>query len=150
MDAGETVLVMGDMNARIGDRTVEILQNAGVTFAPVEGTTVILIEVSTCSVLLIILDGSVRPRPLRIQLSFAASLVASGRRTLGPLRRGSRIEAYASEMRTRSKMRIAAPPPQERVYLADCRTPQRKINLADDAPDYPCLQKLARHLRHLL
>lgn len=37
--AGETVLVMGDMNARIGDRTLEILQDAGVTFAPVDGAT---------------------------------------------------------------------------------------------------------------
>ena len=37
--AGETVLVMGDMNARMGDRALEILKDAGVTFAPVEGAT---------------------------------------------------------------------------------------------------------------
>ena len=39
VDAGETVLVMGDMNGRIGDRTLDILEDAGVTFAPVEGAT---------------------------------------------------------------------------------------------------------------
>lgn len=38
--AGETVLVMGDLNARLGDRTVQILEDAGVTFAPVQGATV--------------------------------------------------------------------------------------------------------------
>lgn len=38
--AGEAVLVMGDLNARLGDRTVQILEEAGVTFAPVQGATV--------------------------------------------------------------------------------------------------------------
>ena len=38
--AGETVLVLGDLNARLGDRTVRILQDAGVTFASVRGATV--------------------------------------------------------------------------------------------------------------
>lgn len=37
--AGDTVLVLGDLNARHGDRTVEILEEAGVTFAPVRGAT---------------------------------------------------------------------------------------------------------------
>ncbi len=39
VNAGETVFVMGDLNARIGDRTLEILESAGVTFAPVDGAT---------------------------------------------------------------------------------------------------------------
>ena len=39
LQAGETVLVAGDLNARLGDRGVEILQEAGFTFAPVEGST---------------------------------------------------------------------------------------------------------------
>jgi len=37
--AGETVLLAGDLNARLGDRGVEILQEAGFTFAPVKGAT---------------------------------------------------------------------------------------------------------------
>lgn len=37
--AGETVLVMGDLNARAGDRVLEIIEAADVTFAPVEGAT---------------------------------------------------------------------------------------------------------------
>jgi endonuclease/exonuclease/phosphatase family metal-dependent hydrolase len=39
VDAGETLLVMGDMNGRLGDQTLEILREAGVTFAPVSGAT---------------------------------------------------------------------------------------------------------------
>jgi len=39
VDADEAVLLMGDLNGRIGDPTLEILQDAGVTFAPVEGAT---------------------------------------------------------------------------------------------------------------
>lgn len=37
--SSETVLVMGDMNARLGDRTLEIIEETGVTFAPVQGAT---------------------------------------------------------------------------------------------------------------
>ena len=37
--AGETVLVLGDLNARLGDSTLAILEEAGVSFAPVEGAT---------------------------------------------------------------------------------------------------------------
>ena len=37
--AGETVLVVGDLNARLGDRTLEIVEDVGITFAPVEGAT---------------------------------------------------------------------------------------------------------------
>ncbi len=37
--SGETLFVIGDMNARLGDRTTRILQDAGVTFAPVKGST---------------------------------------------------------------------------------------------------------------
>lgn len=37
--AGETVFVVGDLNARLGDRTVAILQEAGLAFAPVRGAT---------------------------------------------------------------------------------------------------------------
>ena len=37
--AGETILVMGDLNARLGDTTLQILEAEGVTFAPVEGAT---------------------------------------------------------------------------------------------------------------
>ena len=39
IEAGETVFVVGDLNARLGDRTVEIIGNAGLTFAPVRGAT---------------------------------------------------------------------------------------------------------------
>lgn len=39
IEAGETVLVAGDLNARLGDRVMEIIEAAGVTFAPVEGAT---------------------------------------------------------------------------------------------------------------
>jgi len=38
-EAGETLFVIGDLNARLGDKTVNILQDAGVTFAPVKGAT---------------------------------------------------------------------------------------------------------------
>lgn len=37
--ANETVLVMGDLNGRLGSRTLEIIEEVGVTFAPVEGAT---------------------------------------------------------------------------------------------------------------
>ena len=39
IDAGETVFVIGDLNARFGDQVVEMLQDAGLTFAPVSGAT---------------------------------------------------------------------------------------------------------------
>ena len=39
VEAGMPVLVVGDMNARLGSRTLGILEAAGVTFAPVEGAT---------------------------------------------------------------------------------------------------------------
>ncbi|MEM6667429.1 MAG: endonuclease/exonuclease/phosphatase family protein, partial [Pseudomonadota bacterium] len=39
IEAGETVLVLGDLNARLGDLTVEIIEEAGITFAPVRGAT---------------------------------------------------------------------------------------------------------------
>ena len=39
IEAGETVLVMGDLNARLGDRTLEIIEDVGVEFAPVQGAT---------------------------------------------------------------------------------------------------------------
>lgn len=38
-EAGETLFVVGDLNARHGDRAVRILEDAGVTFAPVKGAT---------------------------------------------------------------------------------------------------------------
>jgi len=38
-EAGETLFVMGDLNARLGDKTLGILQDAGVDFAPVKGAT---------------------------------------------------------------------------------------------------------------
>lgn len=38
-DAGETVIVAGDLNARSGDRTHDILADAGVDFAPFQGAT---------------------------------------------------------------------------------------------------------------
>lgn len=37
--AGETVFVAGDLNARLGDRTLEILEDVGVSFAPIDGAT---------------------------------------------------------------------------------------------------------------
>nr|WP_235971359.1 endonuclease/exonuclease/phosphatase family protein [Palleronia pontilimi] len=37
--AGDTVFLTGDLNARLGDRTLEIVENAGLTFAPVRGAT---------------------------------------------------------------------------------------------------------------
>ncbi|WP_333714721.1 endonuclease/exonuclease/phosphatase family protein [Yoonia sp.] len=37
--AGETVFVIGDLNARLGDQVVGILAAAGLDFAPVEGAT---------------------------------------------------------------------------------------------------------------
>ena len=39
IDNGETVLVMGDLNARLGDRTLKIIEQTGVSFAPVQGAT---------------------------------------------------------------------------------------------------------------
>ena len=36
---GETVFVVGDLNGRLGDRVVDILQAAGLRFAPVQGST---------------------------------------------------------------------------------------------------------------
>ncbi|MEJ6402115.1 endonuclease/exonuclease/phosphatase family protein [Yoonia sp. 2307UL14-13] len=36
---GETVFLVGDLNARLGAPTVEILEGAGLTFAPVQGST---------------------------------------------------------------------------------------------------------------
>jgi len=38
-DAGETIVVLGDFNARLGDPTLEILEDIGVSFAPVQGAT---------------------------------------------------------------------------------------------------------------
>lgn len=37
--AGETLFVVGDLNARIGDKTANIIADAGVDFAPVRGAT---------------------------------------------------------------------------------------------------------------
>ena len=39
IEAGETVFVIGDLNARFGDEVVKLLEGAGLTFAPVEGAT---------------------------------------------------------------------------------------------------------------
>jgi endonuclease/exonuclease/phosphatase family metal-dependent hydrolase len=39
IDADETVFVVGDLNARNGDRVVDILQATGLDFAPVKGST---------------------------------------------------------------------------------------------------------------
>ncbi len=39
IEAGETVLVTGDLNGRLGDRVLKIIEAAGVNFAPVEGAT---------------------------------------------------------------------------------------------------------------
>ena len=39
IDAGEAVFLVGDLNARIGDRTVDILAKTGLEFAPVKGAT---------------------------------------------------------------------------------------------------------------
>jgi len=39
IDAGETVFAIGDLNARLGDKVVEILAETGLEFAPVEGAT---------------------------------------------------------------------------------------------------------------
>ena len=38
--ADETLLVIGDLNARIGDRVVDILAETGLEFAPVKGATI--------------------------------------------------------------------------------------------------------------
>ena len=38
-DAGETVFVIGDLNSRAGDATYGVLADAGVDFAPIEGST---------------------------------------------------------------------------------------------------------------
>ena len=40
IDAGQTVFVLGDLNARIGDKVVDILADTGLDFAPVQGATV--------------------------------------------------------------------------------------------------------------
>ncbi len=40
MDAGETLFVIGDFNARLGDAVVDLLANKGLDFAPVQGATV--------------------------------------------------------------------------------------------------------------
>lgn len=37
--AGETVFLLGDLNARLGAATVEILETAGFVFSPIEGAT---------------------------------------------------------------------------------------------------------------
>ena len=37
--AGETVFLIGDLNARLGDTVVDILADAGLTFSPVSGST---------------------------------------------------------------------------------------------------------------
>ena len=39
IDAGETVFVVGDLNARAGARTMRIIEAAGVQFLPVDGAT---------------------------------------------------------------------------------------------------------------
>ena len=39
MDADETLFVIGDLNARLGDRVVDILAETGLQFAPVKGST---------------------------------------------------------------------------------------------------------------
>lgn len=39
IDAGETVFLIGDLNARVGDRTADILAEAGLQFAPIKGAT---------------------------------------------------------------------------------------------------------------
>jgi len=39
IDAGETVFVVGDLNARLGDTVVNILMETGLQFAPVQGAT---------------------------------------------------------------------------------------------------------------
>ena len=39
IDAGETLFVIGDLNGRIGDRVVDILEATGLDFAPVKGST---------------------------------------------------------------------------------------------------------------
>jgi endonuclease/exonuclease/phosphatase family metal-dependent hydrolase len=39
IDAGETVFAIGDLNARIGDKVVNILAVTGLDFAPVQGAT---------------------------------------------------------------------------------------------------------------
>lgn len=39
ISAGETVFVVGDLNARIGDKVTDILADTGLDFAPVEGAT---------------------------------------------------------------------------------------------------------------
>lgn len=39
IDAGETVFVVGDFNARRGDQTLRLIEETGVTFAPVTGAS---------------------------------------------------------------------------------------------------------------
>ena len=39
IEAGETVLLTGDINARMGDRAIDALVEAGLDFAPVKGAT---------------------------------------------------------------------------------------------------------------
>ncbi len=37
--SGETVFLLGDLNARLGAKTVEMFQNAGFVFSPIQGST---------------------------------------------------------------------------------------------------------------
>lgn len=39
ISAGETLFVVGDLNARLGDQTLEIISQTGITFTPVKGAT---------------------------------------------------------------------------------------------------------------
>ncbi len=39
IDKGETLFVVGDLNARLGDQVVTILEETGLDFAPVQGST---------------------------------------------------------------------------------------------------------------
>jgi endonuclease/exonuclease/phosphatase family metal-dependent hydrolase len=39
IDGSETVFLVGDINARLGDRTIDILVDTGLSFAPVKGAT---------------------------------------------------------------------------------------------------------------
>ena len=39
IEGSETVFLVGDINARLGDRTIDILVDTGLSFAPVKGAT---------------------------------------------------------------------------------------------------------------
>jgi endonuclease/exonuclease/phosphatase family metal-dependent hydrolase len=39
IDADETLFVVGDLNARLGEKTADIIADAGIDFAPVQGAT---------------------------------------------------------------------------------------------------------------